>query len=147
MRIPDLPSLAARDDMEAVDILIKSADWNPALHPRTGTPPNPGWFAPSGTEQLPPTRVAQSDTPRPNPEALSTVTDESSIRPSLRDARENPSLLVPVADNRRQNKQVRDIAVRLKLNDDQLELLHEEITGRGLNYHQILEIAKEMFGK
>jgi hypothetical protein len=45
LRIPDLPSLTARDDMEAADILIKSVDWNPALHPRAGAPPNPGWFA------------------------------------------------------------------------------------------------------
>ena len=37
LRIPDLPSLTARDEMEAADILIKSADWNPALsaHRRT----------------------------------------------------------------------------------------------------------------
>jgi hypothetical protein len=41
LRIPDLPDQAARDAMEAADILIKSADWNPALHPRAGTPPNP----------------------------------------------------------------------------------------------------------
>jgi hypothetical protein len=27
LRIPDLPSLTARDDMEAADILIKSVDW------------------------------------------------------------------------------------------------------------------------
>jgi hypothetical protein len=40
--------------MESEDSLIKCAlgkagtgDWNPALHPRTGTPPNPGWFAPT----------------------------------------------------------------------------------------------------
>ena len=48
LKIPDLPNQAARDDMEAADALIKSGDWNPALHPRTGTPPNPGWFAPTG---------------------------------------------------------------------------------------------------
>jgi len=54
LRIPDLPDQAARDVMEAADILIKYArdeggsDWNPALHPRAGTPPNPGWFAPTG---------------------------------------------------------------------------------------------------
>jgi Domain of unknown function (DUF4329) len=45
LQIPDLPGEAARDAMEAVDILLKSADWNPALHPRLGTSPNPGWFA------------------------------------------------------------------------------------------------------
>src|SRR5277367_4626722 len=47
LRIPDLLDQGARDAMEAADVLIKSADWNPTLHPRTGTPPNPGWFASS----------------------------------------------------------------------------------------------------
>jgi contact-dependent growth inhibition (CDI) system restriction endonuclease-like protein len=47
LRIPALPDQAARQELEAADILIKSADWNPALHPRAGTPPNPGWFAPT----------------------------------------------------------------------------------------------------
>jgi hypothetical protein len=65
LRIPDLPDKAARDEMETADILIKSADWNPALHPRAGMPPNPGWFAPTdgaGGESLP-TRTAQNDDP------------------------------------------------------------------------------------
>jgi hypothetical protein len=65
LRIPDLPDQAARDAMEAADILIKSADWNPALHPRAGTPPNPGWFAPTdvaGSESFS-TRTAQNDDP------------------------------------------------------------------------------------
>jgi hypothetical protein len=55
LKIPDLPNQGARDALEAEDSLIKhalgkggSADWNPALHPRTGMPPNPGWFAPTG---------------------------------------------------------------------------------------------------
>jgi hypothetical protein len=63
LRIPDLPDKAARDAMEAADILIKSAEWNPALHPRAGTPPNPGWFAPTdgaGSESFS-TRTAQND--------------------------------------------------------------------------------------
>ena len=54
LRIPDLPGHDARDRMETADVLIKyardeggSSDWNPALHPRAGTPPNPGWFAPT----------------------------------------------------------------------------------------------------
>jgi hypothetical protein len=55
LKIPDLPSAAARDAMAAEDSLIKyardessgGANWNPALHPRTGAPPNPGWFAPT----------------------------------------------------------------------------------------------------
>ena len=47
LRIPALPDQAARQLLETADILIKSVDWNPALHPRAGTPPNPGWFAPT----------------------------------------------------------------------------------------------------
>lgn len=56
LRIPDLPDSAARERIEAEDRLIKSTrgsiaaksgDWNPALHPRAGTSPNPGWFAPT----------------------------------------------------------------------------------------------------
>jgi len=67
LQIPDLPSEVARDGLEAEDILIKSVDWNPALHPRAGTPPNPGWFAPTdgGIEVAPPVRLAQNeDRPR-----------------------------------------------------------------------------------
>ena len=55
LQIPNLPSLAARDAMIAEDALIKYArdgggasDWNPDLHPRTGAPPNSGWFATTG---------------------------------------------------------------------------------------------------
>jgi hypothetical protein len=54
LKLPDLPNRAAREAMEAEDSLIKyargggSIDWNPALHPRTGMPPNAGWFAPAG---------------------------------------------------------------------------------------------------
>ena len=52
LHIPDLPGSAARNAMVAEDALIKYArdqggdsDWNPALQPRAGVPPNPGWFA------------------------------------------------------------------------------------------------------
>ena len=57
LKIPNLRDALTRDAMESEDCLIKYArdegedsddDWNPALHPRTGTPPNPGWFAPTG---------------------------------------------------------------------------------------------------
>jgi hypothetical protein len=58
LQIPDLPSAVARDAMVAEDALIKYArdegsgsDWNPALHPRAGVPPNPGWFAPTSGPQ------------------------------------------------------------------------------------------------
>jgi hypothetical protein len=77
LRIPDLPDQAARDDMEAEDILIKSVDWNPALHPRAGTPPNPGWFAPtegSGGETYS-TRTAQNDDPTRRTDASPTPGD------------------------------------------------------------------------
>jgi hypothetical protein len=69
MRVPDLPSPAIRDALAREDSLIKyardegggSADWNPALHPRTGTAPNPGWFAPTGgTGVSSPARFAES---------------------------------------------------------------------------------------
>ncbi len=63
LRLPDPPNRTARDAMEAEDLLIKSADWNPALHPRAGTPPNPGWFAPNGGagDDAPTIRTAQND--------------------------------------------------------------------------------------
>jgi hypothetical protein len=73
LRIPDIPDRTARDAMEAMDALIKYArdesggndDWNPALHPRTGTPPNPGWFAPTGgSGESSSTHVAENDDPR-----------------------------------------------------------------------------------
>jgi len=65
LQIPDLPSHAAPDDMEAADLFIKSGDWNPALHPRAATPPNPGWFAPTGgsDQELSPVRTAENLSP------------------------------------------------------------------------------------
>jgi hypothetical protein len=56
LQVPDLASAAVRDALAAEDSLIKyggdegtgAANWNPELHPRTGTPPNPGWFATTG---------------------------------------------------------------------------------------------------
>jgi hypothetical protein len=71
LKIPDLPNQAAREAMEAENSLIKyardgggSTDWNPALHPRTGTSPNPGWFAPTdgGSHDSPGVRVARKPT-------------------------------------------------------------------------------------
>jgi hypothetical protein len=77
LRIPDLPDQAARDAMEAADILLKSADWNPALHPRAGTPPNPGWFAPTdGADgESSSTRTAQNDDPTHRSDASSSAGD------------------------------------------------------------------------
>jgi hypothetical protein len=50
LKIPDLPSAAARDAMATEDWQIKyarnggsgGASWNPALHPPTGASPKPG---------------------------------------------------------------------------------------------------------
>ena len=70
LRLPDLPDRVARDGMEAMDVLLKYARdesggdaWNPALHPRAGTPPNPGWFAPTDGGGSSSTRTAQNDDP------------------------------------------------------------------------------------
>jgi hypothetical protein len=70
LEMPDLPSAAARDALAAEDSLIKyardesagDANWNPALHPRTGAPPNPGWFAPTDGETSA-VRLAANDDP------------------------------------------------------------------------------------
>jgi hypothetical protein len=54
LRIPDLPDEFARLDMQLEDVALKlnrigkttvAGGWNPDKHPRTGTAPNPGWFA------------------------------------------------------------------------------------------------------
>jgi hypothetical protein len=72
LRIPDLPDFFARDRMEAEDALIKYArgeepdpEWDPAKHPRTGAPPNPGWFAPTdvGSNESSPVRTAENNDP------------------------------------------------------------------------------------
>src|SRR5579862_499352 len=88
LRLPDLPDHATRDAMEAVDVLLKYArdesgggNWNPALHPRTGTPPNPGWFAPTeGAADEPlSVRTAQNDDPTRRLD-VSSPTNEDWIR-------------------------------------------------------------------
>jgi len=72
LRIPDLPDPSARDRMEAEDALIKYArgeepdpEWDPAKHPRTGAPPNPGWFAPTdgADNEAAPVRLAENEEP------------------------------------------------------------------------------------
>jgi hypothetical protein len=81
LQIPDLASPAVRDGLAAEDALIKyardegtgAANWNPALHPRTGTPPNPGWFASTGgpIHDVPNVRVAENDNPTRGSDASS----------------------------------------------------------------------------
>ena len=78
LRIPDLPDQAARDAMKAADVFIKSVDWNPALHPRADTPPNPGWFAPTGGAggESFSTRTAQNDDPTQRSDASANAGDD-----------------------------------------------------------------------
>lgn len=76
--IPDLPGLHARAALEADDQLIKAergdavarADWDPDKHPRAGTPPNPGWFAPEESSEAGAMQVAQGEEDERAPEEM-----------------------------------------------------------------------------
>ncbi len=80
LRIPELPDVFARLEMETEDLLIKleqraevfaRGDWDPAKHPREGTAPNPGWFAPTGdatSEAELPLSTPQDDSNAPSSE-------------------------------------------------------------------------------
>jgi len=53
LQVPDPPPLAKASLPPSSDLLAQliasgllASDWNPDAHPRTGMPPNPGWFAP-----------------------------------------------------------------------------------------------------
>ena len=48
-------------------------------------------------------------------------------------------------NNQAQNKQTNDIARILRLTPSQSRQLHDEISGEGLGYHEIMERAKDMF--
>jgi len=89
LRFPDLPDTAARAALEAEDLLIKrgSAAWDEARHPRTGTPPNPGWFAPNpGAEaRSRPTQTAQGGRGGRRPEETSDPM--AAVRQAVWDAR------------------------------------------------------------
>ncbi|MFM0090878.1 DUF6531 domain-containing protein [Paraburkholderia sediminicola] len=52
-----------------------------------------------------------------------------------------------MGNNQRENKQARDVAVRLRLDKDQSRQLHDAISGEGMDYNQVLEQAKRMFNK
>lgn len=77
--------------------------------------------------------------------------------PSMPIPRSTPGSKVPIAphplpqqlaaDNQRENKMVTDIIVQLRLSKDQRQILHREISGQGLTYKQILDLAKDMFDK
>jgi uncharacterized protein RhaS with RHS repeats len=47
----------------------------------------------------------------------------------------------------RENKQFNDVAVKLGLDVAQRRILHDDISGEGMTYLQILEHAKDKFGK
>lgn len=85
-RVPDIPDRNARYAMEATDVLIKYArdegtgdgsNWNPVLHPRAGTPPNPGWFAPAeGSSESFSVRTAQNNDSSQRSDASSRPDDD-----------------------------------------------------------------------
>jgi len=79
LKMPNLPNFNAREEMEAEDALIKSVDWNPDLHPRTGEPPNPGWFAPTGGSDVrsPQIETAQNDGPAQRSDASPEISPDS----------------------------------------------------------------------
>jgi hypothetical protein len=71
MQLPDLPRVAkgmrSHSDDAALAVLLESSgilrgEWNPDDHPRMGTPPNPGWFAPVPKEPKPPAKGRYSTT-------------------------------------------------------------------------------------
>lgn len=41
---------------------------------------------------------------------------------------------------------VRDVATKLKLTREQQARLHAEISGEDLTYHEVLDVARSMFG-
>jgi len=90
-------------------------------------------------------RLAQNDTPAQGSDALHTIRNESSIRPSLEDVHENPSLIIPATE--KENRQVDAVVAKLKLTDDQRQQLHRALSKLGgvSTYHEVLEIAKDMF--
>jgi len=49
-------------------------------------------------------------------------------------------------NNREQNRQTRDVANRLGLNEDQRDRLHDLVHGQGWGYQRILQEAREYFG-
>ncbi|WP_181916712.1 hypothetical protein [Paraburkholderia sp. BL27I4N3] len=57
----------------------------------------------------------------------------------------SPALAGTPANNQAQNKQTDDIARILRLNPRQIRQLHDEISGEGLGFHEIMERAKDMF--
>lgn len=75
LRLPDFPDLITWAKVEAEDRLVKSrqaSDWDETEHPRAGTPPNPGWFAPKPTSdtQSRPMQTAEGRREEQEPEEI-----------------------------------------------------------------------------
>lgn len=51
------------------------------------------------------------------------------------------------ANNQAQNKQIDDISKQLRLTKGQRRELHDYISKQGYSYQEILEIARDMFGR
>jgi hypothetical protein len=121
LKIPDLPNQAARNALEAEDWLIKyardggsSIDWNPALHPRAGTPPNPGWLAPTGSasHDSPSARVAENDDSTRRPVAPSDAVDNRVHLPPAKRIDELGDFLEWLANAKPEDEQ----AIRAEIN-------------------------------
>jgi hypothetical protein len=86
LKNPDLPNSDIRSTMEVEDYLIKygAEDWDSAKHPRSGTPPNPGWFAPTdgASDESSPTRMAQNDDPTQSTDAARSIGENRVMFPS-----------------------------------------------------------------
>ncbi len=50
-------------------------------------------------------------------------------------------------NNKHFREQFNSVVNKLKLNKDQRQILHREISGKNYNYRTILKIAKELFNK
>jgi hypothetical protein len=89
LRLPDLPDTIVRAALETEDLLIKrgSAAWDEARHPRTGTPPNPGWFAPNPGGQVRPRRAQTAAGGRGGRRPGVTSEPEAEVRQAIWDAR------------------------------------------------------------
>ncbi len=77
MQFPNPPPLAKRVETDeeikrrAYELYrsgLLKAGWDPAKHPRTGTPPNPGWFAPAANGSEAPVPAAMGDKPWKKPD-------------------------------------------------------------------------------
>jgi hypothetical protein len=110
LRVPDLTDFFARAELETEDRLIKfersgdvlaRAGWDPDKHPRAGTPPNPGWFAPtdgSGSEgsahesEAPILPVAERSTTNPNYAARALRMDRNAFSERLHEIKDHAGL-------------------------------------------------------